>query len=166
PAARARGRHLHGAGVGGHRGGPDQARQGRPLRARIDPRADAHRPRLEGPGLRARVRVAPGHGARAGRRRPGAARPLIRLKIALGVAISAALLVYLFRSVDLTELARQLREAHWGWMIVAVVMAPVQIWLRGRRWWYLFPPGSNPQGITPAMMVGRLANDVRPLRGG
>ena len=51
-------------------------------------------------------------------------------------------------------------------MIVAVVMAPVQIWLRGRRWWYLFPPGSNPQGITPAMMIGYMANNVLPLRAG
>jgi hypothetical protein len=51
-------------------------------------------------------------------------------------------------------------------MVVAVVMAPLQIWLRGRRWWYLFPPGSNPQGITPAMMIGYMANNVLPLRAG
>ncbi len=51
-------------------------------------------------------------------------------------------------------------------MLVAVVMAPAQIWVRGRRWWYLFPPGSNPQGITPAMMIGYMANNVLPLRAG
>ncbi len=51
-------------------------------------------------------------------------------------------------------------------MLVAVVMAPLQIWVRGRRWWYLFPPGSNPQGITPAMMIGYMANNVLPLRAG
>ena len=50
--------------------------------------------------------------------------------------------------------------------MVAVVMAPIQIWIRGRRWWYLFPPGSNPQGITPAMMIGYMANNVLPLRAG
>src|SRR4029077_2810010 len=55
---------------------------------------------------------------------------------------------------------------HWGWMVVAVVMAPLQIWVRGQRWWYLFPPGSNPQGITPAMMIGYMANNVLPLRAG
>ena len=89
-----------------------------------------------------------------------------RLKIALGVAISAALLIYLFRSVDLTELGHQLRAAHWGWMAIAVVMAPIQIWIRGRRWLYLFPPGSNPRAITPAMMIGYMANNVLPLRAG
>ena len=51
-------------------------------------------------------------------------------------------------------------------MILAVVMAPIQIWVRGRRWWYLFPPGSNPQGVTPAMMIGYMANNVLPLRAG
>jgi glycosyltransferase 2 family protein len=51
-------------------------------------------------------------------------------------------------------------------MVVAVIMAPIQIWVRGRRWWYLFPPGSNPQGITPAMMIGYMANNVLPLRAG
>jgi uncharacterized protein (TIRG00374 family) len=51
-------------------------------------------------------------------------------------------------------------------MLLAVVLAPVQIWIRGRRWWYLFPPGTNPQGITPAMMIGYMANNVLPLRAG
>ncbi len=51
-------------------------------------------------------------------------------------------------------------------MAVAVAMAPIQIWVRGRRWWYLFPPGSDPQGITPAMMIGYMANNVLPLRAG
>jgi hypothetical protein len=51
-------------------------------------------------------------------------------------------------------------------MAVAVVMAPLQIWVRGQRWWYLFPPGSNPPGITPAMMIGYMANNVLPLRAG
>ena len=40
---------------------------------------------------------------------PGAAR---LVKILLGIAISVALLVYLFRNVDLAELGRQLRGAH------------------------------------------------------
>jgi len=38
--------------------------------------------------------------------------------------------------------------------------------VRGRRWWYLFPPGSNPPALTPAMMIGYMANNVLPLRAG
>jgi glycosyltransferase 2 family protein len=49
---------------------------------------------------------------------------------------------------------------------VATALALLQIWVRGRRWWYLFPPGSNPPTLTPAMMIGYMANSVLPLRAG
>src|SRR5439155_983028 len=100
PPPRPGGGHLHGAGFGRDGGRLDQARQGRALRAGLDPRADPHRPRAEGPGHGARVRVTPDRRAAAGRRGPGAARPLSKLKVALGVGISVALLVYLFRCVE------------------------------------------------------------------
>jgi uncharacterized protein (TIRG00374 family) len=51
-------------------------------------------------------------------------------------------------------------------VIVATALAPLQIWVRGRRWWYLFPPGSEPPPLTPAMMIGYMANNVLPLRAG
>jgi len=51
-------------------------------------------------------------------------------------------------------------------VVVATAIAPLQIWVRGRRWWYLFPPGSNPPPLTPAMMIGYMANNVLPLRAG
>jgi glycosyltransferase 2 family protein len=91
---------------------------------------------------------------------------LKQIKIALGVAISAALLVYLFRSVDLAELGRQLREAQWRWILIAAVLSPLQIWIRGQRWWYLFPRGANPPGLTPAMMIGYMVNNIVPARAG
>jgi len=42
----------------------------------------------------------------------------------------------------------------------------VGVWARARRWWYLFPPGSDPPGLLPAMMIGYMANNVLPLRAG
>jgi len=51
-------------------------------------------------------------------------------------------------------------------VVVATLIAPLQIWVRGQRWWYLFPPGSNPPPLTPAMMIGYMANNVLPLRAG
>ena len=51
-------------------------------------------------------------------------------------------------------------------MALAVLAGPVGIWARARRWWYLFPPGSNPPGLLPAMMIGYMANNVLPLRAG
>ncbi|MGH7275815.1 MAG: lysylphosphatidylglycerol synthase transmembrane domain-containing protein [Candidatus Rokuibacteriota bacterium] len=89
-----------------------------------------------------------------------------RLKVLLGVAISAVLFVYLFRAVDTAELGRQLRATHWGWAAVATALAPAQIWARARRWHYLFPPRSNPAGLVAATWIGYMANNILPLRAG
>ena len=49
---------------------------------------------------------------------------------------------------------------------MAVVSGLLGLWARARRWWYLFPPGSDPPGLLPAMMIGYMANNVLPLRAG
>jgi len=46
------------------------------------------------------------------------------------------------------------------------VLAPLGLWVRSRRWWYLFPPGANPPGLLAAIMIGYMANNVLPLRAG
>lgn len=89
-----------------------------------------------------------------------------RLKILVGVAISAALFVYLFWSVDFRELTSQLRQTRWEWVLVSVFLAPAGLWARTRRWRYLFPPRSDPPGLLPAVMIGYMANNVLPLRAG
>jgi len=91
---------------------------------------------------------------------------LSRFKLLIGVGISVALFAYLFSTVDLRELGRQLAGARWEWVIPGVVLAPVGVWTRGRRWWYLFPAGSNPPGLVPATMIGYMVNNVLPLRAG
>jgi uncharacterized protein (TIRG00374 family) len=69
-------------------------------------------------------------------------------------------------SVDLAELAGQLRRTHWGWLALAVAMAPAGLLARAVRWRYLFPPRSDVSGLVPAVMIGYMANNVLPLRGG
>src|SRR6185369_10579038 len=98
---------------------------------------------------------------------PGGGRPgLNRLRVVAGVAISVALVVWLFRSVDLPELGRQLAATHWGWVVPAVAVGPLGLWARALRWRYLFPPRSEPPGLIPANMIGYMANNVLPLRAG
>jgi len=91
---------------------------------------------------------------------------LNRLKLLLGIAISIVLFVYLFWTVDVHELATQLARTRWEWILPSIVLAPLGPWTRARRWWYLFPPGSNPPGLVPATMIGYMANNVLPLRAG
>jgi uncharacterized protein (TIRG00374 family) len=74
--------------------------------------------------------------------------------------------VYLFRSVDLPELGRQLAGASWIWVVPGVAVAPLGLWARARRWRYLFPPGPEPPGLVAANMIGYMGNNVLPLRAG
>jgi glycosyltransferase 2 family protein len=68
--------------------------------------------------------------------------------------------------VDIRELGSQLAHARWEWVALSLVLGPFGVWTRGRRWWYLFPAGSNPPGLVPATMIGYMANNVLPLRAG
>ena len=53
-----------------------------------------------------------------------------RLRLALGVAISVALLGYLLTTVDLGQVAERLRHMHPGWTVVSVLLAPIGLWIR------------------------------------
>jgi uncharacterized protein (TIRG00374 family) len=91
---------------------------------------------------------------------------LSRWKLLVGVVISAALFGYLLWTVDVGELGALLARTRWEWVVVGSVLGPVSVWTRGRRWWYLFPPGSEPPGLVPATMIGYMVNNVLPLRAG
>src|SRR5262249_21741616 len=55
---------------------------------------------------------------------------------------------------------------HLGWTLVSVLLAPIGLWIRARRWRYLFAPGERPPGLLPAIMIGYMANNILPLRAG
>jgi uncharacterized protein (TIRG00374 family) len=88
------------------------------------------------------------------------------LKIAGGAAISVALLAYVFWSVDLHEVAERLRRTHWGWLALSGALNLAAVWVRARRWRYLFPPETHPSRLFPAVMIGFMGNNVLPLRAG
>lgn len=87
-------------------------------------------------------------------------------RLAVGIAISVALLGVLLWRVDLDALGAQLAQTSWGWALVACGLNIVGIWTRARRWYYLFPPGSRPPALFRAAMIGYMANNVLPLRAG
>ena len=89
-----------------------------------------------------------------------------RLRLALGVAISVALLGYLLTTVDLGQVAERLRHMHPGWTVVSVLLAPIGLWIRAKRWRYLFARSDQPPGLVPAVMIGYMANNILPLRAG
>lgn len=87
-------------------------------------------------------------------------------KILLGIAVSVGLLAYLLVSVDLRQVGRQLTRTHWGYLALSVALGLFAVWVRARRWRYLFPPDAVPSRLFSAVMIGYMANNVLPLRAG
>jgi len=80
--------------------------------------------------------------------------------------VSAALIVYLFRAIDVHELAVQLRSTDGAWLAASGLLGLLGLVARARRWALLFPPGEEPPPLFPAMMIGYMVNNVLPLRAG
>ena len=55
-------------------------------------------------------------------------------KVLLGLAVSAALLIYFFRDVDLAIVAGRLRQTLWTFLALSVVLNFVSMWMRAWRW--------------------------------
>ena len=88
------------------------------------------------------------------------------IKILVGLAVSAALLVYFFWDVDLRAVAARLRETRWSFLALCAALNVLALWLRAWRWYYLYPPGTRPSHLFNATMIGYMANNLLPLRAG
>ena len=88
------------------------------------------------------------------------------VKILLGIAISAALLVWLFWNVDLRAVSARLADTRWGWLTVSIALNLASLWARAVRWRYLFPQKARPTHLFNAVMIGYMGNNLLPLRAG
>jgi uncharacterized protein (TIRG00374 family) len=88
------------------------------------------------------------------------------LKIALGLAVSAALVYYLFRYADMRAIAARLAETRWSFLALSVALNLFSLWCRAHRWGFLFPPGARPSRLFNAVMIGYMGNNLLPLRAG
>jgi glycosyltransferase 2 family protein len=88
------------------------------------------------------------------------------VKILFGIAISAALLVWLFWNVDLRAVAARLADTRWSWLSVSMALNVVSLWARAVRWRYLFPQQAKPTHLFNAVMIGYMGNNLLPLRAG
>ena len=62
------------------------------------------------------------------------------------------------------EVAARLANTRWSFLAVSVVLNLASIWVRAWRWYYLFPPGSQPSHLFNALMIGYMGNNLLPLR--
>ncbi|MET0849688.1 MAG: lysylphosphatidylglycerol synthase transmembrane domain-containing protein [Candidatus Rokuibacteriota bacterium] len=87
-------------------------------------------------------------------------------RILLGLVVSAALLVYLFRDVDFHDMALRLAETRWSLLAASMALNLAGLWARSRRWYYLYPPGAHPRHLLNAVVIGYTGNNLLPLRAG
>ncbi len=87
-------------------------------------------------------------------------------KVLLGTAVSLGLLAYLLASVELRQVGHHLARTHWGYLALSVGLTVFAVWVRARRWRYLFPPAASPTHLFSAVMIGYMANNILPLRAG
>ncbi len=99
-----------------------------------------------------------------------AARSTRAVQLVLGVAISAALVLYVFRDVEWAKSWQYIIAADRGWMLVAVLLATLPFALRVPRWRLLLRhEDGRPVGWLPlwhSIAIGFAANNVLPFRAG
>jgi uncharacterized protein (TIRG00374 family) len=88
------------------------------------------------------------------------------IKILVGIAISAVLLVWLFWNADLRAVGARLADTRWGWLTVSVALNLASLWARAVRWRYLFPQRAHPTHLLNAVVIGYMGNNLLPLRAG
>ena len=88
---------------------------------------------------------------------------------ALGLAISAALLIYLFRHIPWRDVSEQIRQANWLLLAAAAVAATGMFPLRARRWRTILDPVAPKLPFGPlwrATAIGMMVNNTVPARAG
>ena len=92
----------------------------------------------------------------------------MKLKISIGIVISAIFIYLTFHRVDFQKMIEILKSAHYEWLVPALFFMFVSHWLRALRWRYIIEP-IKPVKVHPifsALMIGYAANNIFPLRMG
>ena len=94
------------------------------------------------------------------------AKSRLGLQLAIGLALSAALIWLSVRSLDLREVMRALAAANWIWFLPICGLTLLAFWIRAVRWGWLLksvkPIGAS--SLFSATMIGFAANNLLPAR--
>lgn len=93
----------------------------------------------------------------------------LRWSGAIGVVITLLLLWWVLHDVSPAEVWRQIRSAHWGWLLAATGVATLAFPLRTIRWRVLLRYEGAPLPWIPlwhATAIGFMANNLLPARAG
>ena len=87
---------------------------------------------------------------------------------AAGLAISAGFGWLAIRDVSWHAMRRSLTEIRPGWLVAALVLLAIAVWMRSERWRVLFARGRRPprRAVFWALNIGYLFNNLLPARAG
>ncbi|MFL5825942.1 MAG: lysylphosphatidylglycerol synthase transmembrane domain-containing protein [Thermoleophilaceae bacterium] len=86
----------------------------------------------------------------------------------LGAAVSILFTYLAVRGIDVHAFWHALRGSDYGWLIPALAVLAISIFLRIARWRVLFPASSRPslRDASAASLLGYFFNNILPARGG
>lgn len=89
-------------------------------------------------------------------------------KYLLGILVSASFLFLAFRKVDVAEFRDAFQSARYVYVIPAVALMMLSLWLRAVRWRFLLAPVKRIGigSLFSATAIGLMANDLLPARVG
>lgn len=90
------------------------------------------------------------------------------LRVWAGFAVSIIFLYFAFRGQDIEAIQQALRRANYWYLLPALVLYFIGVYLRSFRWAYVLRavrPMSARQ-LFPVVVIGYMANNVLPLRAG
>jgi uncharacterized protein (TIRG00374 family) len=85
-----------------------------------------------------------------------------------GLAISACFGWLAIRDVSWHAMRRSLADIRPGWLVVALLLLAVAVWMRAERWHLLFARGRRPprRAVFWSLNIGYLFNNLLPARAG
>jgi uncharacterized protein (TIRG00374 family) len=91
-----------------------------------------------------------------------------RWQLWLGILISAVLLYFALKGLQLAQVWAALQEARYIWLLPGIAVYFVGVWVRSWRWHYLLRPLKKipTKTMFPIVTIGYMGNNVYPARAG
>jgi glycosyltransferase 2 family protein len=86
----------------------------------------------------------------------------------IGLAVTVVSTVFALRGANLDQVWQAFVESKKAWLVPALLVLGLAVWMRAVRWWSLYAPETRPPlpAVTRALLVGYFYNNVLPLRAG
>jgi uncharacterized protein (TIRG00374 family) len=84
----------------------------------------------------------------------------------LGVLVSAGLLWFAFRDLELRSVLTALRDANYWWLVPGVAVYFLSVWFRSWRWGFMLRGSQRVPAVRlyPVVVIGYMGNDILPFR--